>query len=60
MRIKPLLRSMLYPRRRASSVESSMLGEFAPSFFRKIGSSPSLTLNLSCTCRGVMVQASLA
>src|SRR5260370_10842017 len=60
MRIRALLRSMLYPRRRASTVESSLLGELAPSFLRKIGSRPFVALNLACTCRGGIVHPSLA
>ena len=40
MRISPLLSSMLYARRRALTVETTVFGESEPSTVRKMGSSP--------------------
>src|SRR6266704_2691164 len=55
-RISPLLSSMLYAARRASSVETSALGEVEPSLVRKIGSVPPVASKRACTLAGVTVQ----
>src|ERR687885_765187 len=55
MRITPLVSSMLYAARRASAVETSALGEFAPSLGRKSGSRPLVALKRARTAAGVMV-----
>jgi hypothetical protein len=39
-RISPFVSSRLYAERRAAKVETSALGQFAPSTVRKIGSVP--------------------
>src|SRR5688500_18906023 len=54
-RMFPLLSTMLYALRRAARVETSALGEFAPSFNRKIGSRPLVLLKRSCTSAGEIV-----
>ena len=55
-RISPLLSSMLYALRRASSVDTSAFGEFEPSLVRKIGSVPSVASNRAWMFAGVTVQ----
>ena len=59
MRIKPLLSSMLYALRRASTVDTSAVGEFEPSLVRKMGSVPSVASNRAWMFCGVTVQPML-
>ena len=54
-RMTPFVRSMLYARRRPSTVETSASGEFEPSLVRKIGSMPLVASNLVRMPAGVTV-----
>src|SRR5215470_1316838 len=58
MRMRALLRSMLYAARRARGVDTSAVGEFDPSLVRKIGSVPAVRKKRTCTPGGVMVHPS--
>lgn len=60
MRINPLFSSRLYAVVLASSVETSALGQLAPSIGRKIGSVPCVDWNRCCRFTGVMLHPSLA
>src|SRR6266852_8473466 len=60
MRISPLFSSRLYAEERASTVDTSALGQLAPSTGRNTGSLPWLIWNRCCRCGGVMLHPSLA
>ncbi len=57
--MSPFVSSMLYATRRFATVETSAVGEFEPSFVRKIGSVPPVSSKRSWTFRGMMVQPSV-
>src|SRR3954468_21000930 len=57
-RMSPRSSRRLYAARRAATVETSALGQLAPSLVRKMGSVPLVALKRACTPAGVTVQAS--
>src|SRR5262245_2761228 len=59
MRMSPFLSSRSYARRRAFSVDTSALGQVAPSLRRKIGSKPSVFWKRLRMLAGVTVQPSV-
>ena len=58
MRISPRFSSRLYAEVRAASVDTSALGQFAPSTGRNTGSLPWVDWNRCCRFGGVMVHPS--